>query len=348
MKLRNTALWVAGPSALVLSIAANASGPYPAPTPYNLTTPVGIPRPPIAADNPLTVEGVALGKRLFFDKQLSGNNTQSCASCHRVDVAFADAGQATSTGIDGIKGSRNTPGLQNIAFSRNLFWDGRSPSLRDQALQPIQNPIEMHATLPAVLARMQSNKSYLVAFAQAFGSPGITSDRIGKAIEQFETTLLSGDSRFDTNSLTAQEERGRVLFFNPPAPPGRPQTGADCARCHGGATFSDDRFHNIGLDTVSADTGRMAVTGSAADLGKFKTPSLRNIGVTGPYMHDGRFATLEQVVRHYSDGIQPAASLDPGLARLNGGLHLSPAQQADLVAFLRALTDVRFATKSGV
>lgn len=330
-----------------MSLAAQAAGPYPAPTPYKYVLPAGIPQPPVAADNPTTVEGVALGRRLFFDVRLSGNNTQSCASCHRVDVAFSDAGKATSTGIDGVNGTRNTPGLQNIAFSRTFFWDGRSPSLRDQALQPIQNPVEMHNTLPVVLRRFQSDKSYLSMFAQAFGSPGVTTDRIGKAIEQFETTLLSGNSRFDTNALTAQEERGRVLFFTPAAPPGRPQTGADCSRCHGGPTLSDDRFHNIGLDLVSADTGLMGVTSNPADLGKFKTPSLRNIAVTGPYMHDGRFATLEQVVQHYSDGIAPATTLDPGLARQNGGLRLSAAQQADLVAFLKALTDSRFA-KSGV
>jgi cytochrome c peroxidase len=345
MNLRNAALWVAGPTALVLSFAAEASAPYPAPTPYPLTLPAGIPQPPVAADIPLTVQGVALGKRLFFDVRLSGDNTQSCASCHRIDTAFSDAGKATSTGIDKKNGTRNTPGLFNVAFFRNQFWDGRSPTLRDQALLPIQNPVEMHNTLPIVLRRMQSDKSYLSMFAQAFGSPGITTDRIGRAIEQYETTLLSGDSRFDTNSLTAQEERGRVLFFNPPVGPGRPQTGAGCVRCHGGPTFSDAGFHNIGLDVVSADTGRAGVTGLTGDQGAFKTPSLRNIALTGPYMHDGRFATLEQVVQHYSDGIQPAATLDPGLARQNGGVRLSVAQQADLVAFMRALTDSKLATR---
>ena len=243
----------------------------------------------------------------------------------------------------GTNGTRNTPQLQNIAFSRLLFWDGRSPNLRSQALQPIQNPIEMHNTLPVVLVKLKSDKSYLSQFAAAFGSPGITTDRIGMAIEQFETTLLSGNSRFDQGptALTQQEQRGRALYFNPPTRPNGP-AGADCARCHGGPILTDDAFHNIGLDTVSADTGRAAITGIPADTAKFKTPSLRNIAQSGPYMHDGRFKTLEEVVQHYSSGIKTSATLDPGLARLNGGVNLTPAQQADLVAFLKTLSDSKF------
>lgn len=336
------------PLALVGSIGlltyASAQAP-PRPRPFNLVLPTGIPRPPIAGDNPLTVEGVALGQRLFSEVRLSGNNTLSCASCHRDNAAFSDAGREVSIGITGAAGTRNTPSLANTAFSRTWFWDGRSPSLRHQALQPIQNPVEMNQSLDATVAKLNADPSYRTQFAAAFGPGGITPARIGLALEQFQTTLLSGNTRFDTNTLTAQEQRGRTLFFAPFDPAGR-RRGADCSRCHGGPTFSDNAFHDIGLDRNPVEPGRGAVTGNAGDNGKFKTPTLRNLTATGPYMHNGRFQTLEQVVRHYSNGIQPSRNLDPGLARQRGGLRLTPQEEADLVAFLRALTDPRWAGRN--
>lgn len=339
---------VAGVGMLGLGIAQAPPPPPPPPpgtTPFVLQRPMGIPQPPLRADNPLTVQGVALGRRLFHEVRLSGNNTQSCASCHRPNAGFSDQGRATSVGIDGVRGTRNTPTLHNVAFVRPLFWDGRSPGLREQALLPIQNPIEMHQSLDAAVAKLKADPTYVAEFGRAFGSPGIDPRRIGLALEQFEVTLLSGNSRFDRGAaaLTAQENRGRQLFFTPVGAPGQP-VGAGCVRCHGGPILSDNRFHNVGLDSVSADRGRAAVTGLAADVARFKTPTLRNVAVTGPYMHDGRFRTLEEVVRFYSDGVKPSPTVDPGLNRIPGGLRLTPGQQADLVAFMRTLTDPRYVT----
>lgn len=325
--------------------AAQTSLP-PGTTRYVLNVPPGFPPPPLPLDNPLTVQGVSLGQRLFNDVRLSGTNTQACASCHRPQFAFSDAGKATSVGIDGIKGSRNAPGLFNLAYQRRFFWDGRSPSLRNQALQPIQNPIEMHESLAQAVAKLQADPTYPAMFQQAFGTVGITPARIGLALEQFELTLYSGNSKFDAwqrdqASFTAQEARGFQLFRTP-FNPQMGQFGADCARCHGGPLFSDFTFKNNGLDAHPLDVGLMAVTDNPWDLGKFKTPSLRNLPSTGPFMHDGRMASLEEVVQHYSTGIQPSKTLDPGLAREQGGVHLSLADQAALVAFLKTLQDPKF------
>ncbi len=316
-------------------------------TRYNFVVPPGFPVPVLPRDNVLTNEGVALGQRLFNETKLSGNNTQSCASCHSPASAFSDQGKAVSVGATGAKGTRNAMALFNLAYQHDFFWDGRAPSLRNQALQPIQNPVEMNQTLPKAIAALSADKTYVAQFAKAFGSAGITSTRIALALEQFELTLLSGNSKFDLSQrglarLTAQEQRGARLFQTP-FNPRQNQFGADCARCHGnGPLLSNFEFRNNGLDAQPKDPGRQAVTGRASDLGKFKTPSLRNLSVTGPYMHDGRFETLEDVVAHYSDGILPSATLDPGLARQAGGVHLSAADQAALVAFLKTLTDNKY------
>jgi len=347
--------WILGGAALMLGMAPRQDpappppppGKGPSNPPFNLVPPLGIPLPPLRPDNPLTVNGVALGQRLFFENRLSGNNTQSCASCHRPNVAFNDVGKAVSVGIKGIAGTRNTPSILNSGFLPHLFWDGRAPSLRAQALVPIQNPIEMDSTLTEVISKLSADPTYQSQFQNAFGTPGITPERIGLALEQFEITQLSGNSKFDAAQagkavLTAQEQRGADLFRTPYNPP-QGLFGADCIRCHGGPIFTDARFHNNGLDTTFKDLGLGAIDGNPADDGKFKTPSLRNIAATGPYMHDGRFTTLAEVVAHYSDGIVPSPTLDPGLARENGGVHLSAADQAALVAFLETLTDPRYA-----
>lgn len=334
-----------GSGAIVLAFAQSVA--VPALThPYVLNVPPSLPPPPLAPGNPLTVEGVALGQRLFNEKKLSGNNTQACSSCHIPSNAFSDSPKALSRGIAGKLGTRNAMALFNLPYQHRFFWDGRSPSLRNQALQPIQNPVEMNSTLNAVVAKLSADVSYAAQFKTAFGSPGVTPERIGLALEQFEETLLSGDSKFDRvqqhrSTFTAQEQRGADLFRTP-FNPRNDQFGADCARCHGGPTFSNFAFRNNGLDATFKDLGLGGITGNPADNGKFKTPSLRNIALSGPYMHDGRFATLEQVVKHYSDGIVQSPTLDPGLAREQGGVHLSAADQAALVAFLKTLTDSTF------
>jgi len=332
---------------IVAAFAQGAGSPPSNPkgtTRYNLVVPPGFPPPPLPTDNILTVEGVALGLRLFHETKLSGNNTQSCASCHTPQFAFSNEGKAVSTGITGATGTRNAPGLFNLAYQHQYFWDGRASSLRAQALAPIQNPVEMDQTLTKAVANLSADPTYVAQFAKVFGSAGITSARIGLALEQYELTLMSGYSKFDLAQrglakLTAQEQRGFQLFQTPFNPRNN-QFGADCTRCHGnGPILSDFQYRNNGLDAKPTDAGREVVTGSPQDFAKFKTPSLRNLSVTGPYMHDGRFTTLEEVVAHYSDGILASPTLDPGLARQNGGVRLTPADEAALVAFLKTLTD---------
>ena len=339
-----------GIGATVLVLAQGNGGLPPGTTRYKLNVPPGLPSPPIPHDNPLTVEGVALGLRLFNDKQLSGNNTQACASCHLPVDSFSDQGKAVSTGSSGAKGTRNAMALFNLAYQHNFFWDGRSPSLRDQALGPIQNPIEMNQTLDGLVKKLSSDPTYVSQFAKAFGSKGVTAARVGLALEQYEETLLSGGSKFDLYQqglvrLTAQEDRGRLLFQTP-FNPKQGQFGADCARCHGGQLMSDFKFHNNGLDSQFKDLGLGGVTGVAGDDGKFKTSSVRNLTVTGPYMHDGRFQTLEQVVQHYSSGIVQSSTLDPGMAHERGGVQLSTSDQAALVAFLKTLVEPKYQSPS--
>jgi cytochrome c peroxidase len=298
----------------------------------------------LSADNPLTVEGAALGEKLFNDARLSGNGTQSCANCHAPARAFSDA-VAMSVGAEGKSGVRNAMPLTNLAWSPSYAWDGSKPRIRDQALAAMTNSIEMHGDPEHVIAGLARDAGLGEAFAAAFGSKGITAERIGLALEQYLLIQVSADSRFDRSlrgaaELSEQEKQGFALFVTE-YDPARGKRGADCFHCHGGALFSDFGFKNNGLDLVSADAGRTVVTGNTSDAGKFKTPSLRNVALTAPYMHDGRFATLEEVVAHYDHGVKRAAALDPNLAKHpDAGLGLTPAEQAALVAFLRTLTNI--------
>ena len=339
------------------SVAANVSGnekaskPIPPhTTPYTFPVPAHFPQPQLPADNPLTVEGIALGKRLFFEKRLSGNNTQSCASCHQPDHAFADAGKAFSVGIDGRPGTRRAMPLFNLAWSRFYTWDGRRTRLRDQALAPIQDAREMHQSLSRTLGKLRANKTYTALFARAFDDHTITVASLGLAIEQYLLTIISADAKFDRAlrgeaQFTNQEKRGLELFITE-YDPARGVGGADCFHCHGGNLFTDYQFKNNGLKPNAGDGGRFQITGSAADRDKFKTPSLRNVELTGPYMHDGRFATLSAVVAHYSSGIHRSDTLDPNIAKHpDGGVHLSTTDQKALVAFLKTLTETRWHTK---
>lgn len=294
---------------------------------------------PSDPDNPLTREGVELGRRLFHDSILSGNRTQACASCHAQPNGFTDHGLALSLGSEGVVGTRNASSLVNLAWGRDFFWDGRAPRLEDQAKDPVADPSEMNLPWPEVLERLQAHPTYPDAFGRAFGTIEITQDRVVAAIAQFERTLISNDSRWDRKGrgeiqFTPEEARGEELFFS--------EVG-ECFHCHAPALFTDNRFHDTGLDLVPKDPGFETVTGLASDLGKFRTPTLRNVAVTGPYMHDGRFATLEEVLEHYSSGIQRSPNLDPLLGLFPPpGLSLSDQDKADLAAFLRTLTDESF------
>lgn len=318
-------------------------------TPFAFVVPPAFPQPELPADNPLTAEGIALGETLFNDQRLSANRTQSCASCHAPKRAFSDM-HRVSIGAEGNRGTRNSPPLVNLAWNSNFAWDGSQPKIRDQARAAWTSPIEMHADVDEVVTRLANDGGLTRQFAAAFGSPEVTSERVTLALEQFLLAQVSADSRFDRSlrgaaELTEEEKRGFELF-SMEHDPAHGRRGADCFHCHGGPLFSDFAMKNTGLDLISADLGREKVTGQASDHGKFKTPSLRNVAVTAPYMHDGRFNTLEDVVAHYDHGVQRSPQLDPNLAKHpDDGMKFSAADQKALVAFLNTLTDQRFERK---
>jgi cytochrome c peroxidase len=321
--------------------------PSHAPTPYNLETPLGFIDPAIPTDNPMTVEGIRLGRRLFYDVRLSGDNTMSCATCHLQDHAFSDPNRF-STGIDGIEGTFNAPPIMNLAWQDFFFWDGRSGSLEAQALLPIEDPIEMHEDLSNAIAKLEADELYPQLFKDAFGSEEITGDAIGKAIAQFERKMVSANSKYDKfrrgeATFTDLEAEGFALFNN--------ETG-DCFHCHGDVTtagifgaYGAIQFSNNGLDsTLRPNSGREAVTGNPNDRAKFKIPSLRNVEFSAPYMHDGRFFTLEQVVEHYNMGGHPTSTIDPNMKAMGVGRNWSLRQKQALVAFMKTLSDTEFLT----
>ena len=295
------------------------------PIPYSLEVPELFQQkliaPLIPSNNPLTEEGIALGKKLFFDKKLSKDNTQSCASCHNPRNSFTDS-LRFSLGVDGVPGSRNSMPLFNLAWNFNdkFAWDGKELSLERQALEPVRNPIEMHSSWPNVALRLQQDQEYPNMFLNAFGTERIDSTLVTKAIAQFERTLISGNAKFDqyllgNTTLSQQELNGFTIFM------------------------SEDK----GLDTSFNDLGLGAVTGDPNNNGKFKSPSLRNLVYTAPYMHDGRFSTLEEVINHYSEGLQNSSTIDPLMKKVNqGGVQLTPLERANLKAFLITLTDDDF------
>ena len=272
-------------------------------TAYRLNISERLPRVTLPRDNPLTVEGVALGRRLFHETRLSKGNAQSCATCHEAARAFTD-GQPYSTGASGAQGRRNAMPLMNLAWAQKFFWDGRAKSLREQVLMPIQDAHEMNEKLESAVAKLRDDAAYGGQFRAAFGNDRITAERVGLALEQFLLTLVSQESKFDRaarklTQLTSQEQRGLELFVTE-HDPARGLRGADCFHCHGGNLFSNHQFMNNGLEERAGDAGRKEVTGLENDRGKFKVPTLRNVALTAPYMHDGRFSTLEEVVEHYN------------------------------------------------
>jgi cytochrome c peroxidase len=318
--------------------------------PYVWQQPAHFPLPTIPVDNPLTEAGVALGKLLFHEPRLAQKQRQSCATCHQATAAFVDQGNAISRGESGQVGVRNTMPLFNLAWQTRFGWDGRLSRLRDQALAPITDSREMNHTLDGAVSRLKEVPQYRQRFKATFGEATITSERIGLALEQYLLTLVSADSRFDRYlqgrlELTPAEARGLALF-NGEFDPQLGQRGADCFHCHGGNLLSTFELRNNGLVDRPADRGHEAVTTHARDRNRFKTPSLRNVAVTGPYMHDGRLATLADVLDHYSEHVQASATLDPALAKHNRqSLLLTAREKADLIAFLEALTDPAFARR---
>ena len=298
--------------------------------------------------NLTTDAGAALGRVLFYDKRLSTNQTVSCSSCHQQQHGFSDP-EKFSKGFDGGLTGRNSMGLSNARWyqRRHFFWDERAETLEDQVLQPIQNSVEMGMTLMALTNRLASEPFYTNLFTTTFGSPAVTANRISRALAQFVRSIVSTRSKYDigvTNNFanfTAQENLGRQIFLG--------QVGnATCAACHGTDNFvPGPNINNNGLENPYVDKGLGGITGRPQDEGLFKVPSLRNIGLTAPYMHDGRFVTLEEVVEFYNSGVVNHPNLSPPL-RGPGGLplrlNLSVAQKAALVAFMQTLTDTTIAT----
>jgi cytochrome c peroxidase len=294
--------------------------------------PVGIDAaPPIPADNPITPAKVELGRQLFFDPRLSVDGTVSCATCHNPVMGFTD-GRPSSMGVRGQVGGRSAPSVINLAYAQNgVFWDGRAKSLEDQAKGPIANPIEMANTHEVLVQRLNTIPGYRDQFQLVFGSADITIDNVAKAIAAFERTVISGNSpwdRFmkgDATALSDSAKRGWDLF----------QKKANCIACHAGFNLTDNGYHNLGVgfDKSNPDLGRYAVTKAEEDRGRFKTPTLREITYTAPYMHDGSARTLEEVIDLYNKGGIKNPQLDPEMKPLN----LSNQEKADLVAFLRSL-----------
>ena len=317
------------------------------PTPYSLVIPSPLPPMDLPLDNPLTVEGVALGRMLFHEPLLSGDGSQSCASCHFQAAGFTDTARF-STGINGFQGGRNAMVAFNLGWSPTLFWDGRASSLENQAFGPVVNPIEMHESWENASEKLNAHSEYPELFKKAFNIDEIDSTYVVKAIAQFERTLISGNSKWDKFTrgeamLTEEELRGWDLFNID-----GPYVGADCFHCHTAPHFTDFAFHNNGLDTDGdiTDLGLFEHTQNDYDKAKFKTPTLRNIAVSGPYMHDGRFETLEEVIEHYNSGGHASSTVDPLMKNIGDGLLLSPGDKQALLAFLRTLTDEDFLTNS--
>jgi cytochrome c peroxidase len=317
-------------AALLGSVAAAEKDAPPKP-------PLGLPPVQWPDSNPYSREKAELGKLLYFEKRLSSDANVACANCHSPEKGFTDR-EPVSTGIGGQKGGRSAPTTINRAYSTLQFWDGRAASLEDQALGPIANPIEMTSSKDAAeahkncVAALQGIPGYAERFKKAFGSEEISIDQVGKAIATFERTIFSGNAPYDRykagdkKAMSADQVRGMDVFLNKAA----------CDSCHLGFNFTDNSFVNIGIgmDRPSPDLGRFMVSHREEDKGAFKTPTLREIEHTGPYMHDGRFKTLEEVVDHYNKGGIKNPWLDQRLKPLN----LTDQDKADLVAFLKALS----------
>lgn len=297
--------------------------------------PAGFPKPVYNFKNNVpTPAGFVLGRKLFYDPILSKDSSISCGFCHQRIGAFAHIDHALSHGINGLIGKRNVPPLQNLAWEKSFMWDGRINNLEVQPLSPISNPIEMDETIKNVVTKLQRNKEYVTMFKAAFKDSVINSQNILRALAQFTGLMITDNSRYDKymrgeDTLSVKELRGLQLFRK------------QCAQCHKEPMFTDNTFRNTGLpaDNNLKDSGVAAINGQMKDFMKFKVPGLRNIEMTYPYMHDGRFRTLKQVLDHYTQKFNKKSGADPILVR---GIHLTEAEKSDIIAFLKTLTDETF------
>jgi cytochrome c peroxidase len=295
---------------------------------FELKVPLGLPPMPERPDNPLTPAKIELGKQLYFDPRLSTDNTVSCATCHDPKKGWSN-GEQFATGVRAQQGGRNAPTIINAGYQYFQFWDGRAKHVEGQAMGPVQNPIEMDMKLDVLLAKLNQIEGYRKQFEEVFGSEKVTEDGVAKAIAAFERTVLSGNAPFDRfkagdeDALSEAAKRGMTIFFNK----------AQCSGCHTGPNFTDGGFHNlgVGMDKESPDVGRQAISNLLGDRGSFKTPTLREIARTAPYMHDGSHKTLEEVVEFYNQGGIKNPQQDEAIFPLK----LSEEQKADLIAFLK-------------
>lgn len=285
-------------------------------------------------ENPRTKEGFLLGKKLFYDPLLSKDNTISCGSCHQQFVAFAHADHKVSHGIDNKLGVRNSPALFNLMWQKEFFWDGGSKHIELQPIGPITNPVEMDESIANVIYKLNQRADYRSLFKSAFQSDSITSQLMLKAIVQFMGSFISANAKYDKyiqdpvqHPFTSDEKAGLDIFQQ------------KCVSCHTPPLFTDNSYRNNGLDNTFIDSGRFRITNINNDMGKFKVPSLRNVELSYPYMHDGRFETLDQVLDHYEKGVKPSYTLD---ASLINGIALSNTEKGQLIAFLKTLTDREF------
>ena len=303
----------------VIAISCNNGEATVDPTPYTLEVPIGFPQPTIPENNPLTVEGVELGRMLFYDSILHPQGTEACATCHIQTHAFTSDPDVLP--------------VMNLAWSHNFLWDGSVSGTLEDIMR-----FEVSEDFQTDVSKLQAHPEYPELFEVAFGSSEITHLNIEKALSQFLRTVNSGNSKFDQYlngevELSNEELAGFDLFFT---------ERADCFHCHATTFFTDNLMHNNALDT-EPDPGHYLVTGDSVDFGKFKSPSLRNIAYTGPYMHDGRFATLEEVIGFYSTGLKPSKTVDPLMKQLHqGGVQLSEEEKSNLLAFLKTLSDPDF------
>jgi len=345
--------FVAACALLIFSCSSDADNTDPdpvktGPTPIVWKKPAQFPDPVYdLARNPLTEEGVMLGKFLFYDGILSRTNKIGCGTCHQQQAAFTHHGHELSHGVDDLLGVRNSPAIQNMAWNTSFFWDGGVHDMDLVPFNPIENPVEMDLKVTSVLEKLRKTPNtaskipvdYPRMFKAAFGTEEINSERMMKALSQFMMTMVSANSKYDyyksgdSNALNTQEKQGLVLFQK------------HCSSCHEGELFTNYSFRNNGLMPMrNDDQGRFAITGKEGDQYKFKVPSLRNVGLTAPYMHDGRYHSLEEVLDHYTDSVQKLPTLDPLLVQANGkpGIPISPTEKQALIAFLRTLSDDQF------
>lgn len=329
--------WLLGCLFTLMILACGDQSDIQVPNRYQFVAPSHFPEPTYTFDNnPVTEAGFKLGKKLFFDPILSVDNTISCGSCHVQAVAFSDPQHTLSVGIEGRIGTRNAPPIANLAFMKEFFWDGGVTHLDFVPLNAIENELEMDEQIEQVIQKLNAHPAYPVLFRDAFDIEPVNTALLLHALSQFMAMMISSDSKYDqylqTESLLSQEELQGLSLFE-----------THCATCHAGTLFTDQQYRNNGLDSVFTDPGRERISSLLQDEGTFRVPSLRNIAVTAPYMHDGRFETLAEVLDHYDTGVVSSHSLDPILQQ-NGrlGISLAPEEKVAIITFLKTLTDRTF------